>query len=318
MFLLLGTCSDPRAPWLREQAGAAGAPALPVAAQGVHFVDAELIPADAWAADQQRSSNPIYAALEQAERQASAEQRAALRQDLDRLALIRPAPRFVLVDTASGRLWMIEGGRIAGTMKVITGKAGMETPMMAALIRHAVLNPYWNLPPDLVREHAALDLPVAGPAWLRRQGLQAVASYRGDAEPIDAEAVDWPAVAAGEASVGLRQAPGPFNTMGAVKFMFPNRLGIYLHDTPDRALFRAVDRRFSSGCVRLEDAAALYRWLLGRGLPPPDPAFPELRVPLPEPVPVYILELPSLRPIASQIIPSSSRFSVLPVNHDPA
>jgi len=247
------------------------------------------VPEDAFLA----RSNPIFVALR--DRLASADDRARVEQDLDRLRLIRPTPKFVLVDTASERLWMIEHGRIAGTMRVVTGKAGMETPQMAALIRHAVLNPYWNLPPDLVRDRVVQHVLIDGPHWLRHAGLKPVTNYGQGAAVLDPRAIDWISVATGETKVGLRQDPGPLNTMGAVKFMFPNELGIYLHDTPEKRLFRSAARQFSSGCVRLERAGELYRWLLGDDLPKPDPSRPEQRVDLPSPVPVYILHLPSLK-----------------------
>jgi murein L,D-transpeptidase YcbB/YkuD len=289
LFLLgLGTCTDPRAPWLPRAADAAPAPQSPDAARDVFYVDRELVRAELVAAGDAARTNPLYRAL------ASLPATPDRRRDLERLRLVAPARRFVLVDTASGRLWMIEDGAVAGTMKVVTGKTGMETPQMAALIRHAVLDPYWNLPPDLVRERALHGVLMNGPDWLRYNGLRPVSSYEEDARPLDPEAVDWIGVAHGEDTIGLRQDPGPLNTMGAVKFMFPNRLGIYLHDTPERRLFRAADRRFSSGCVRREDAGALYRWLFDEALPPRDPGRPERRVALPEPVPVYILDLPSL------------------------
>ncbi|NNM76577.1 L,D-transpeptidase family protein [Sphingomonas sp. ID1715] len=222
---------------------------------------------------------------------------------MNRLALIAPAPRFILVDTATARLWMIEHGRIAGTMKVVTGKPGMATPMMAALVRYAMLDPYWNLPPDLVRQRVVEHVLSEGPQWLRTAGLEPVTSYEPDGRRLDAQAVDWVKVADGEAAVGLRQAAGPKNAMGAVKFMFPNRLGIYLHDTPERRLFRAEQRQFSSGCVRLEKAGELYRWLFGQALPQRDPRRPDRRVELRAPVPVYILDLPSLKNV---VLPGSA------------
>lgn len=254
--------------------------------------------------------NPLYAALQDALVRAGPAENAAITRDLGQLRLIGPADRFVLVDIAGGRLWMVGEGRIAGTMKVVTGKAGMDTPRMAALIRYAVLNPYWNLPPDLVRERVATHVLPDGPGWLHHAGLEPVARYAPDAPALDPASIDWSAVAMGDADVGLRQPPGPLNTMGRVKFMFPNALGIYLHDTPDTALFHAASRRFSSGCVRLEHAAALYRWLLGDTLPPPDPRRPELRVPLPRPVPVYILDLPSLARHAPQATPPRGHDAV--------
>lgn len=253
----------------------------------VHVVDPGLIPHRVPDDVLLARANPIFAALRN-------RGGADVEQDLDRLRIIRPTDKFVLVDTASERLWMIEHGHVAGTMKVVTGKPGMETPHMAALIRYTVLNPYWNLPPDLVRDRVMQNVLIDGPHWLRNAGLTPVNSYGPGAATLDPQAVDWIAVATGQATLGLRQDPGPRNTMGAVKFMFPNELGIYLHDTPERGLFRAADRHFSSGCVRLERAAELYRWLIGADLPRPDPNRPEHRVDLPRPVPVYILHLPSL------------------------
>jgi murein L,D-transpeptidase YcbB/YkuD len=76
-----------------------------------------------------------------------------------------------------------------------------------------------------------------------------------------------------------------------MKFMFPNRLGVYLHDTPERDLLREASRQFSAGCVRVEDAPRLARWLFGRPLNVPRRGPPEQHVNLPEPVPVYITYL---------------------------
>jgi murein L,D-transpeptidase YcbB/YkuD len=100
-------------------------------------------------------------------------------------------------------------------------------------------------------------------------------------------------VADGRQELRLRQLPGGANSMGRVKFMFPNDLGIYLHDTPDRALFAHDDRHFSNGCIRLEDAAALGKWLLGRSIRSAGRA-PEQAVPLAVPVPVYLTYLTAI------------------------
>ena len=89
---------------------------------------------------------------------------------------------------------------------------------------------------------------------------------------LDPETVDWKAVAAGTADVHIRQLPGPGNMMGAIKFGFANGLGIYLHDTPNKELFGKAKRNFSLGCVRVEDATRLARWLLGREPVAPSPS----------------------------------------------
>jgi murein L,D-transpeptidase YcbB/YkuD len=208
--------------------------------------------------------------------------------NIERARAIPAAPgrRYILVDAASARLWMIEDGRIAGSMRVVVGKRAMPTPAMAGLIRYAVLNPYWNLPPDLIRERARKALS-RGAGAIHAERLQILSDWGPRPRELDARQVDWRAVAAGRRYVNLRQRPGPRNMMGAVKFMMPNDVGVYLHDTPHRDLLRRQDRHLSSGCVRLEDAPRLARWLFG-GRPPPPSGAPEQRVDLPEAVPVYI------------------------------
>jgi murein L,D-transpeptidase YcbB/YkuD len=100
----------------------------------------------------------------------------------------------------------------------------------------------------------------------------------------------------------MRQLPGGDNVMGDVKFMLPNRLGIYLHDTPNKSSFELAERRLSSGCVRVEDAARLSRWLFdGRQIAPQGNA-PEQRVDLPEPVPVYMTYLTAVPRIGGGVV----------------
>jgi murein L,D-transpeptidase YcbB/YkuD len=198
--------------------------------------------------------------------------------------------RFVLVDTAAARLWMFEDGRAAGHMRVIVGKPGMSTPMLAGRLRYAVLNPYWNVPVDLAR-HRARAVLRSGPGVLRRERLQILSQFHAEDRVLSPASVNWRRVAAGSEPLRLRQLPGGANVMGAVKFMMPNDLDIYLHDFPDKSLFARADRRISSGCVRLEDAPRLARWLFGGDAPRPDGPRPEQRVDLPAPVPVFITYL---------------------------
>jgi murein L,D-transpeptidase YcbB/YkuD len=198
----------------------------------------------------------------------------------------RPDGRYILVDTASARLWMIANGRIHGAMRVVVGKRAMPTPLMAGLIRYASLNPYWNLPPDLIRKRAG-KAALHGPGVITGERLQVLSDWTPQARELAAGQVDWRAVAAGRRFVNLRQRPGPANMMGRIKFMMPNDLGVYLHDTPLRDLLRHADRHESSGCVRLEDAPRLARWLFD-GRVPNARGAPEQRADLPVPVPVYL------------------------------
>ena len=200
--------------------------------------------------------------------------------------------RFLLVDAASARLFMVEDGQVVDSMKVIVGKPEAQTPTIASKIYYATLNPYWNVPADLARKIIAPRVLKDGVAYLRDHNYQVLASFDDNAPEISPDDVDWKAVAAGRATVKVRQLPGPANSMGQVKFGFPNGYGIFLHDTPKKELFASDARAISNGCVRLEDAPRLARWLLGR-----DPSMivassaPEQHVALPRAVPIYITYL---------------------------
>lgn len=206
--------------------------------------------------------------------------------NLERARLL-PGPwvRHVVVDAAAARLSYFSKGAIDGTMKVVAGAKESQTPMMAGMIRFATLNPYWNIPPDLVQRKVAPRILSGGS--LRGMRYEALADWSANPQPLAQSAVDWSAVAAGHSEVRVRQLPGGSNAMGRVKFMFPNDLGIYLHDTPQRALFAKADRHYSNGCVRLEDAQRLGRWFFGK-MPVADGARPEQYRSLPQPVPVYL------------------------------
>ncbi|HUD91066.1 L,D-transpeptidase family protein [Sphingobium sp.] len=214
--------------------------------------------------------------------------------NMDRLRALPadPGDRYILVDTASAHLWMIEKGRPPARMRVIVGSDRHPTPLLAGLIRYVVRNPYWNLPPDLVRARAAAVVEN-GPDRLAEERLELLSDWGPDAHPLTPQQVNWRAVARGEAKLRMRQRPGRDNMMGTVKFMLPNRLGIYLHDTRGKTAFTRSQRRLSSGCVRVEDAARLEAWLLG-GRGPAVGSDSERRIDLPAPVPVYMLYLTAI------------------------
>lgn len=240
--------------------------------------------------------HPLYAPLREAMVASGDDyQRDQIWQNLTRLRGL-PAyrsGRHVLIDAASARLWMYEDGRVVDSMKVVVGKPETQTPMMAGFIRYAILNPYWNLPDDLMPSRITNQVLRNGPGFIAANRYQVLSSWEDDAAVLDPRKVDWRAVAAGTQTVRARQLPGAGNFMGRVKFMFPNSQGIYLHDTPERDLLAKEARQFSNGCVRLEDAARLGKWLMGKPLPRGSKA-PEQRLELPEMVPVYLTYLTAL------------------------
>jgi murein L,D-transpeptidase YcbB/YkuD len=207
-----------------------------------------------------------------------------------RLPLATEAHRYILVDVGAARLFMYENGRPVDSMKVIVGKEETATPMMAAQLRYASVNPYWNVPPELVIKLIAPNVLKQGMTYLKDRRYEVLTDWSDEATALDPSTIDWQAVVDGRKVVRVRQLPGPANSMGKVKYMMPNDFGIYLHDTPHKELFADDNRWISNGCIRLEDAPRLANWLMG-GLPQaPDPDRPS-RVDLPDPVPVYVTYL---------------------------
>ncbi|GAA4000231.1 L,D-transpeptidase family protein [Sphingomonas humi] len=209
------------------------------------------------------------------------------------MARVRSLPatgRYVMVNTAAQRLFMIDNNQTVDMMRVVVGKPVYPTPMMAALIRYTSLRPYWNVPSDLAAERIAPNVVKGGLPYLKAKGYQVLSDWSDNAKVVSPASVDWAAVSAGKKEVRLRQLPGPANSMGDMKFMFPNAQGIYLHDTPQDELFGEAARLFSGGCVRLEAAHRLAAWLYGKPLKARS-AAPEQKVPLDKPVPVYLTYL---------------------------
>jgi murein L,D-transpeptidase YcbB/YkuD len=241
--------------------------------------------------------NPIYAKLRQAIASRIYRSPAELRLLQLNLERARALPagngRFVIVNPPAARLYMYENGQVVDSMRVVAGRTDpiAQTPMMNAFIRYIALNPYWNSPPDITARKLAPTILKEGRAYFTKRGYDVVDHFGENAHVRDPMSVDWHAVAAGRVQVNLRQRPGPANSMGKMKFMFPNSAGIWLHDTPEREKIEDAARLESNGCVRLEDAARFARWLFNGRPPSPKGARPEQKVDLPQLVPIYITYL---------------------------
>jgi murein L,D-transpeptidase YcbB/YkuD len=249
--------------------------------------------------------NPIYVSLRRvlAEHRGRADE-ALIGANLERARGLPPdlGKRYILVDPAAQTLWWYDAGAARGSMKVVVGRDDNQTPSMIGVVRYALYNPYWNVPPDLVRDEIAPAVLRQGPGYLAGKHLDALADFSTQSPRLAPAEIDWRSVASGAETLRMRQAPGPANMMGEVKFMLPNPLGIYLHDTPSKGLFGAQVRTDSHGCVRLQHAQELADWLWGR--PPHPAAGPDSRVDLAAPVPVYIVYL--------TVLPGAGGLTVLP------
>ena len=241
--------------------------------------------------------NPIYAKLRSAlasRMYRSERERQLLALNLERArALPAGTGRYVIVNAPAARLYMYENGHVVDSMRVVAGRPDpiAQTPMMNAYIRYVALNPYWNSPADITAKKLAPTILKEGRAYFRNRGYELLSDWSDHARVIDPMSIDWHAVQAGRIQARLRQKPGPANSMGKMKFMFPNAQGIWLHDTPEQEKIDEAARLQSNGCVRLEDAARFARWLFNGRPPKPQGAKPEQKVNLPSPVPVYLTYL---------------------------
>lgn len=239
-----------------------------------------------------RRMNPIYVALRQAfDANRGGPNAHLIAANLERARALPPdlGSRFLLVNPAAQTLTLYAGGAPAGVMRVVIGMLDNQTPSMIGLVRFVLYSPYWNVPPDLVRDDIAPAVMRDGIGYFAAHHFEALSDFSPSARPLDPASIDWAAVADGVRPLRVRQLPGPDNVMGRVKFMLPNPLGIYLHDTPDMGLFGRPTRTDSHGCVRLQHAEHLAAWLLSAAPPPGGGA--DRKVDLATPAPVYIVYL---------------------------
>ena len=236
--------------------------------------------------------NPIYSQLRDtawAEAQASGNLAPdpRLLANLDRVRSLPASGRYLLVDSGSSTLTLYDNGQPVDSMRVITGTRELPTPLIASMMYYITYNPYWHAPDHLVRKTIAPNFLHGGMTYLKSHGYHVIDDWSEHPTVIDPTTVDWKGAAAGKVHLKIQQDPGPLNSMGILKFPFANPQDIYLHDTPDHAKFELANRNLSNGCVRVEDAKRLGRWLLGHDPVSPG-SEPELRVQLPGPTPIYL------------------------------
>jgi L,D-transpeptidase YcbB len=172
---------------------------------------------------------------------------------------------FVIVNVPSFQLYGFEtlppDGAPALTMNVVVGRAevGRETPLFERNMQYIIFRPYWVIPRSILRKEI-LPAVRRNAAYLKRNDME-VYSGSGDTGPaLPATAANLARVAGGE--LGIRQRPGPRNSLGLAKFIFPNDYNVYFHGTPATELFSRTRRDFSHGCIRLEDPARFAVWVL--------------------------------------------------------
>lgn len=180
--------------------------------------------------------------------------------------------RYIIVNVPAFRLQAFDSGRVALDMKVIVGEEyeGRTTPAFSDVMEHVVFRPYWNVTPTIQAKEIEPKI-AADPGYMSRNNYE----WWNDG-----------------GTRRIRQRPGGKNSLGLVKFMFPNNFNIYLHDTPARGLFAKDVRAFSHGCIRVQQPAQLAQWVLGwdedRVREAMENGKDNRTVTLPKKIPVYI------------------------------
>ncbi|WP_328702611.1 L,D-transpeptidase family protein [Belnapia mucosa] len=185
--------------------------------------------------------------------------------DMRRAAAAPPAERHIEVNVPHQRLTLEEGGRTLLDMAVIVGKPARATPMLRVRLNAVQFNPQWGVPERNAREDL-LPRFRRDPRAMMEKGFRVYSWVDGQRVEIDPTTIDWASVNPQRFPYVVRQDAGEINALGRIKFIMPNTEDIYMHDTPDRHLFRRPDRAFSSGCIRLERPMELLDAVL-QGVP---------------------------------------------------
>ena len=171
---------------------------------------------------------------------------------------LKVTAKYIMVNIANYRLFMIEGADTLISMRVVVGKEYRETPVFNARMTYLVFSPTWTVPPTILKNDVIPELKK-GPGYLTKKNMKIL---RFNGTEIAYNDINWKNISKNNFPYMVRQSPGPGNALGKVKFMFPNSNNIYIHDTPTKGTFARDDRAVSSGCIRIEKPVELAELLL--------------------------------------------------------
>jgi len=185
--------------------------------------------------------------------------------NLDRIKWLndRHSKRHVIINIPDFMLYFEEDGKLKQSIRAIVGKPNHPTPIFSNTVKTIVLNPYWNIPTSIIQKEMIPKL-LRNPNAMAKKGIEISTGWGKNASKISGSSVDW---AQYRYSKGVpfrfAQVPGPRNALGKVKFLFPNKYSVYMHDTPTKSLFKRTKRAFSHGCVRLQKPRELLKTFAG-------------------------------------------------------
>lgn len=171
-----------------------------------------------------------------------------------------PGKNFIAVNIPEYMLHVFEDGKSIKSMKVIVGKAANKTVIFSGDLKYVVFSPYWVIGGSILAKET-LPAVKRNPNYISKHNMEVVT--RGNPpKVVNPSSIEWSKYSASNFPYIIRQKPGPSNSLGYVKFLFPNSYSIYLHDTPTRNLFEKEGRTFSHGCIRIAEPAWLANYLL--------------------------------------------------------
>tara|TARA_R110002049_G_scaffold222206_9_gene393817 strand:+ start:4546 stop:6135 length:1590 start_codon:yes stop_codon:yes gene_type:complete len=182
-----------------------------------------------------------------------------IRVNLERSRVLQDIPdTAVVVDIAGFEVSFFRSGKRLLRSRAQVGRPYRSTPTFRDRITYIEFNPTWTVPPTILKKDT-LPAIKRDPAYLQNKNMQVLTR---DGTVVDPATVDWQLYPQRGFPYILRQQPGPNNSLGRLKVMFPNEHMVYLHDTPSRDLFSRSERTFSSGCIRVEEIMELAELLL--------------------------------------------------------
>ncbi len=192
----------------------------------------------------------------------------------------------------------LDGDSIALRLRAVVGHPTRPTPELSSTIVRLVINPTWNVPQSIAGQDL-LPRQIEDASYFRSNGFRVYSGFEKNAGELDPELIAWELIDPQHFPYRLLQQPGPANSLGRYKFDFPNEYDVFLHDTPSQALLDLSVRSLSSGCVRLQNPAALAQWLFSSqanmqevvALVARDPKYGTRFYNLPEKVPVDVVYL---------------------------
>lgn len=171
--------------------------------------------------------------------------------------------RYILVNLPDYRLRVVDDDQDTLVMRVIVGgrSRAHRTPLFAGELSYIVLNPRWHVPQSIAVKEMLPKLQKDS-AYLSKQNIKVIQTIDGQTQTLDSTAIDWSQVDSSTFDFRFSQDPGDGNALGHIKFIFPNKYNVYLHDTNNRSLFQNDVRDLSHGCVRVEKPLDLAKTVL--------------------------------------------------------